>query len=131
MGPRGISTVFVAVGPKHPEGWPDTGSVGEFDAGGNFTVTEGLFLGGVKTGGGVLVGTVLVGFVDGFDDELTIFDISVFFVVSVALPLLVIASSGFDLAVPVGSVEVGGVEFIGPNEFPVFDGSRHKRSIWS
>ena len=96
--------------------------MGEFDAGSNFTITESLFLGGIEAGGGVLVGTVLVGFVDGFDDELPVFDVSVFFVVGVALPLLVEASGGFDLAVPVGEVEVGGVEFFGPDEFPVLAG---------
>ena len=131
MGPGGVSAVFIAVGTKHPKSRPDTGSVGEFDACGNFTVTEGLFLGGIETGGGVLVGTVLVGFVDGFNDELSVFDVSVFFVVGVALPLLVEASGGFDLAVPVGGVEVGGVEFFGPDEFPIFGGSGHRRSIRS
>ena len=35
-------------------------------------------MGGIEAGGGVLVGTVLVGFVDGFDDELPVFDVSVF-----------------------------------------------------
>ena len=125
MGPGGVTAVFIAVGTKHPEGGPDAGSVGEFDAGSNFTVTEGLFLGGIEAGGGVLIRTVLVGFVDGFDDELPVFDVGVFFVVGVALPLLVEASGGFDLAVPVGEVEMGGVEFFGPDEFPVFGGSRH------
>ena len=103
----------------------------EFDSGGNFSVAEGLFLGGVKAGGSILIGIVLVGFVDGFDDELPIFDVGIFFVVGVALPLLVEASGGFDLAVPVGGVEVGGVEFFGPDEFPIFGGSRHRRSIRS
>ena len=87
-------------------------------------------MGGVKTCGSILIGTVLVGFVDGFDDELPVFDVSVF-VVGVALPLLVEASGGFDLAVPVGGVEVGGVEFFGPDEFPIFGGSGHRRSIRS
>lgn len=68
---------------------------------------------------------------DGFDDELPIFDVGVFFVVAAALPLLVEASGEFDLAVPVGGVEVGGVEFVGPDEFPVFGGSGHRRSIRS
>ena len=80
---------------------------GEFDAGSNFTVTEGLFLGGIEAGGGVLIRTVLVSFMDCFDDELPVFDVGVFFVIGVALPLLVEASGGFDLSVPVGEVEMG------------------------
>ena len=70
---------------------------------------------------------MLVGFVDGFDDELPVFNVGVFFVVGVALPLLVEAFSGFDLAVPVGRIEVGAVEFLRPDEFPFLGGDGHKR----
>lgn len=99
----------------------------EFDSGGNFSVAEGLFLGGVKAGGSILIGIVLVGFVDGFDDELPIFDVGIFFVVGVALPLLVEASGGFDLSVPVSGVEMGGVEFFRPDELPVLGGGGHSK----
>ena len=78
-----------------------------------------------------MIGTVLICFVYGFDDKLSVFDVGIFFVVGVALPLLVEASGGFDLAVPVGGVEVGGVEFFGPDEFPVFGERGHSKLIRS
>ena len=87
-------------------------------------------MGGIEAGGGVLIRTVLVSFMDCFDDELPVFDVGVFFVIGVALPLLVEASGGFDLSVPVGEVEMGGVEFFGPDEFPIFGGGRHMRLNW-
>ena len=129
MGPGGVSAVFIAVGTEHPEGGPNAGSFGEFDVSGNLTVAESLFLGGVETGRSVLVETMLVGFVNGFNDELPVLDVCVFFVVGVALPLLIEASGWFDLAVPVGRVEIGCVEFFRPDEFPVLGGSGHNRSI--
>lgn len=121
FGPAGGAADFIAVCAEHPEGGPDALAVGELDAGGDFAVLPGLFAAGVESGGGVLLGAVGVAVMDGFEDEVAVFEVGVFLVVEVLLPLVVVGF-GEDLAGPVVGVEGLALEFIGPDEAPVAAG---------
>jgi len=113
-GPASLADVFT----QHPESRPDSLTVGELCSHFDLSVLDREFTSSVDTGRGNVVS-----FFVGLDDEVTIFDVSVFGAVGIVFKLVVTPTISSGVMVPFVGVKRATVEFITPDEFPVVSGS--------